>query len=457
LAALAAVLLAACSEAPLLDLRLVTPDGPDPLSTADRVRLVVSEPATEQTMALTSSQSFSVELKAEVAGAAGSVILEGYAGDVLVARGETPPMALRPSARQMSLLVGRAGALSALRPGLQSAGANMISVLLPGRGVLLVGGLDGSDRALSDAALYDFFEHAVAPVAPLPEARAGAVGATCGSTCAVVALGESDKGMADHLLVFDGETWTSVADGLSPAERRREAGIALLGDGTYLIVGGEGPAGALDTVLRLTPGSDTSTPTLDVLAARARAARVRPAVAAGTGAVVVAAGQSPGAPAAEIFYTTSSSFQALALPGPSLSSGTAASDLGDGRIAIVGGRDAAGTLLRDAWIVDPVTVQVTHLANCLAEARVDHQLARTGQHLVVLGGQTASGLAASAEVLEVKGLTRIRDTPMQALRTAFTLGRLGPGSFLVAGGRGGSGATAVALMEVYETAIPMGP
>ena len=441
-------LLASCSEAPLLDLKVVTPEGPDPLATADRLRLSVSQPAAEQVISVANPQSFSVELKLAVQSDVGTITLEAFNGQRLVARGETPPLVLRPAPRELSLLVGLAGVLSTLRPRLDGIARDPVSVLAPSLGVLLAGGRGSAGQALDVAWLYDFFTHAAARAPTLSTPRAGAVGAACGQTCALLALGGNDKELATEVLRFDGQTWSAIADNLAPGERRRDAAIAPLDDGRYLVVGGRDAAGAaLDTVLHLEPGTLQLDPSFEVPQARAKAARVRPALAAASGAVLVVGGHEAGAPPAELYAVSSATFSTLTLPGPILAGGCAAVALADGRLAVVGGRDDTGALLRDAWIVDVTTRGVTAVPGALLEGRAGHHLVRLGEQLVVVGGSTESGAATQLEVLDGKTLARLAVAPAPTPRLGSVVAQLGPGSFVVAGGDG----AAASVIELYET------
>jgi hypothetical protein len=434
-----------CGEPPLLDLKVVTPEGPDPLEGVDSLRLVVSDPPHETTVSLEDPASFSVELELEVSSAVGTVVLEGTAAQQLVARGETPPIVLRPEDDGLALLVAKAGALSRLRPTLATAGREMVAVLVPAMGVLLAGGLDDAGVPQASASLYDFFEHTLRPLPPLPAPRAGAVGAICGSTCAVVVTGADHAGLATRTLRYDLSGWSAFDDGLSPPDRRRDAAVVLLGDGSYLVAGGVGLAGPLDTVLLLDPGSSVVAPELQVLPGRAQAARVRPAAAAASGGeVLLAGGQRPGEPVAELVYPTSWSFQQLSWPGPAVGGGAAAADLGDGRLAVVGGI-ADGVPLRDGWIVEPTTLKVTHLPEVLEQGRWGHRIVRLGSQLVVVGGMTDAGLAVCAEVLAAKDLKPLAQPSMQQGREGLVAAHLGRGSFLVAGGS--------TVLEVYQTAV----
>jgi hypothetical protein len=448
-------LLFGCSDPPLLELKLVTPEGPDPLATADRLRVILSEPAVEKTIATSGGATIDLDLRAEVSGAVGTVLLEAMAGETLVARGETPPMVLRPVENKLSLLVARAGAFSRLLPRLEAPATEMSNILLPSLGVLLAGGLDAQGRPSTGAALYDFFDHVLESLPPLPEPRAGALGIPCGASCGLVAFGGNEGGLATEILRFDGVAWQSVPDKLPPTERRRDASLAPLADGTYLAIGGRGPTGAMDTMLSIDPGDLLKDPTLKVSPVRTRAPRIRPATAvAAVGAVIVVGGQEAGDPQAEIFYPASSSFQVLSLPGPIIASGAAAVELGDGQLVVLGGRDGTGVLLRDAWVIQPATLEVRHLPEALREGRADHRVVRVGQYLVILGGVQKSGLAARAEVLEASSLACLAEPEIGIPRKGFVVERLGPGSLLIVGGESAEGPEV--RLEVYETSAIFG-
>lgn len=447
------LVLAACGDAPLFGLSVTTPQGPDPLADVDSLRLLVTDPAGQTTEAVKGGKSFGIELELQVSGEVGSVVLEGYLAQALVARGETPPMVMRPAEGHATLLVARAGELSSLRPRLESAGPAMTAVLVPGDGILLAGGEDLASKPLSSAALYDFIDHELRELPAMPAPRTDAVAAHCGSSCAVVATGADGQGLATQMLRFDGAAWRTFDDGLSPADRRRGAGVASLQDGSYLIVGGEGLAGAMNSTLVLDPGTSDGSPTLKVLPTRAGATRAWPAMAASTGVVLAAGGQAGGQPSVELFYTTSSTFQAVPLPGPRLAGAAAAVDLPDGRLVVVGGVDDDGVLLRDGWIIDPVTLAVIHRASALKQARAGHRVVRLGERLVVVGGRVEAGLADQAEVLS-SDLANLRQVSVGRPRQGFVVEQMSNGSFLMAGGADAAGP--VDLLEVYQTSVAYG-
>jgi hypothetical protein len=459
-------LVSACGDPPLLDLKIVTPAGDDPLANVAGVRLLVTDPFEEQSFDVTGGGELDVELELEVRGEVGSVVFEGWsATGELIARGETPPLVLRPVDERLALLVARTGAVSRLKPTLPNAALGMTTVVVPASGVLLAGGEDSGGKPQRGAALYDFYFHLLESLPRLPAPRSGAVGAFCGASCAVLVGGVDDKGHATKVLRYDGLDWRELDDGLSPPDRRRGAGIAALADESYLVVGGVGAAGPLNTALVLDPGTAASTPpTLKLLPARMAAARATPAVAGAKGKVIlVAGGQQKGEAPAELYFADTATFQALTLDGPAPLSGTAAVGLGDGRLAIIGGRDEAGLLLRDAWIIDPETLKVSRRADVLEQGRAGHQALLLGEQLqsggagggsgqiVVVGGERENGLAGEIEVLAAKDLAPAGKVPLGA-RRGLGVAHMGGGSLLVAGGEKAGGGLEQAL-EVYQTKL----
>ncbi|MFH1131832.1 MAG: kelch repeat-containing protein [Pseudomonadota bacterium] len=440
-----------CSNPFLLDLTIVVPEGPDPLSGVDHVRLGVSNPVGEDLFEVVDPRQLQVEIEIDAKNTIGTVFLEGFSGGELVARGETPPLLFEPSNGGFSLLVASVGVSSVLRPRLESAGKNMLSILLMGMGLLLVGGETGEGRLLDSAVLYDFFDHRLIEVEALPEKRKGAVAAVCGAGCGVVFLGEKEDGsLANSLMRFDGNGWKVFADDLAPGERRKDASTVLLPDGNYLVLGGVGVADELKNYLLLEPGADVTLPKLRVFGAGGLVSRTKPAVAATNGStVLVAGGQKSGEIEAELYFHLSGSVQRIELPGPDLADGAAAVALDDGRIVLVGGRDESGQALRDAWVVETASGEVKHLPQTLAQGRFGLQIVGSGETLVVIGGFTDTGLAPQVEFLATKDLSLLRETPLQVPRASHVVEPLSPGSLLVVGGADAS--DTVKFLELCQT------
>ncbi len=440
---------AGCSEPEWLDLKVLTSNGSDPFATVDRLRLAVSDPASEQIITITDREHFELDLEVEVDSQIGMIALEGYAGQQLVARGETPPIVMTPTTQQLNLMVAPAGAMSPLSTNLEHPAEGMMSLLIPSMGVLLAGGRGAQGQLLTSAFVYDFFIHELLPLNAMPNGQTAGISATCGSYCGLLALGESDNGLATTIQRFESRVWNEYGDQLPPTERRRHASSVRMEDGISLVIGGEGANGALDTILSLNPGTLYMEPKMEVMEYRTREARVKPALALGTGAVVIVGGQPKGGKPAEILYVAAASAQDLTLEGPRIASGAAALSFVDGRVLVIGGRDEEGALLRDAWIINTVSLEVNHLPQTLAEGRADHRILRVGEHLVVVGGVIEAGLADQVEVLTAEGLTAVAQPVMQAPRAGFVVERLGVGSFLLAGGVGPAGPEP--LLEIYQT------
>lgn len=436
------LLLAACSDPPVLDLKIVVPPGEDPLKGVDTVRLHVTDPAVDKNFQVTDPNQIDIEVEVAVESAAGVITLEGAVSGKIQSRGETPPVLLVPEAGSLSLLVARAGVTSKLSPELKLAGADMVSLLLPSLGIFFV-----SEK---QASLYDFFTHTMKDVALPPEARSGSVAAPCGNGCITLALGKSGSVLAKTLISYDGAAWTSFPDGLDDLARRAGAATASLGDGTYVVAGGvDGTGAALDTLLHLDPGSASIVPGLRKLSSRSATARAAP-VAAGTGGLVLIAGAGK----AEVFSRTSLASQAVTLPGVAPHTGAAICTLSDGAFLLVGGADASGKTLRDVWRVDPKTLRVTHYKDALASGRQGHAALQVGGRLVVLGGKGDAALATRLELLDATTLKAVTTVDQAVQRTGVHADRLGPGSVLISGGLDSTGAP-VKTLEIYQRDTPL--
>ena len=435
-------LLAACSDPPVLDIKIVVPPGDDPLKGVDVVRLHVTDPAVDKNFQVTDPDQINIEVEVAVESAAGVITLEGAAAGKIQARGETPPVLLVPEAGSLSLLVARAGVTSKLGPELKLASLDMASLLLPSLGVFFASG--------KQASIYDFFTHEVKALPAPPESRIGAVAAPCGNRCITLALGKAGTTLAKTLISYDGAAWTAFSDGLDDLSRRAGAATAPLGDGTYVVAGGVDAKGAaLDTLLHLDPGSTSSVPGMRKLSSRSAAARAAP-VAAGSGGHALIAGAGK----AEVFSLTSLASQAVTLPGVAPHTGAAICALSDGAFLLVGGADAGGKTLRDVWRVDPKTLKVTHYKDALASGRQGHAALQVAGRLVVLGGKGDGAMAAKMELLDATTLKAVTNADQAVQRAGVRANRLGPGSVLISGGVDSAGA-AVTSLEVYQRDTPL--
>ena len=229
-------------------------------------------------------------------------------------------------------------------------------------------------------------------------------------------------------------TW---APGPSLTEARYGATATPLPDGSVLVAGGRGPAGPLSGSEVIT-ASGVAGPAAGLSVARADHA----AAALPDGRVLVAGGhvmaaQEDGSlveaatglvevfdPGAAAWYVAGS----LAYPR----AGAAAVALPDGRIAIVGGRDAAGPVL-PVEIYDAAT-GVMGAGGSLSMARADAAVAVTRSgHLVVAGG-TVDGVAqASADIIDPVTGT-VATVGLREARAGATATALVTDTVLIAGG-----------------------
>jgi hypothetical protein len=442
-----------CGSDAVLDLQLVFA-GADPLSSVDeiRLRLVSQNVDSAITQKIADPSRFSLELSTPADNRIDRVVLEGFSGGSMVARGETPDFVVVGADEKLSLLVAAAGRFSTLTPKLPQATHDPVILPLRGLGVLVAGGEDATGDPLSGAVVYDFFDHQLrSDLPPMPQARAGAVSYACGTSCAVVLLGKSAAGLADQVFVYNLDGWRTFDDSLPAGQRRSGAAIAPL-DAGYLVAGGvDKDRKPLSTLLLVEPRFATA-PVVTVLAKPALAARAAPAVAASSPAVLIAGGQAVGEPPAELFIIASRTSQAIAWTGPEPARGSAAAALADGRLVLVGGQTAAGDLLRDAWIVDPAALKVEHVPDALANGRAFHQLIRVGEQLLCVGGQTAAGDVVDAELLSTARLQSAGTVALAAARRGHRLAPLGGGALLVIGGT--VAASKAGTLELFQTAQP---
>lgn len=128
-----------------------------------------------------------------------------------------------------------------------------------------------------------------------------------------------------------------------------------------------------------------------------------------------------------------------------------ATELDDGGIVVVGGRDAALTALDTAAAWDWDTLAWTTAAGSMPDARYNHAAALvSATRLLIAGGEDGGGgfLATACECDLETGLFAATTGPMAVARCELTLTRLPSGKILVAGGRNGGGF--LATCQIYD-------
>jgi phosphatidylglycerophosphate synthase len=269
-------------------------------------------------------------------------------------------------------------------------------------------------------------------------------------------------------LAFSGHT----IDGASPdvgtnqwaagpplTEARADATATALGDGSVLVAGGRGPGGPTARVEVLTTSATAlavapmSMPRAGHVAAPLGDGRVL--VAGGTTVVTTEEGsvELPTA-SAEVFDATGSWTPVAALSRAR--SGARAVALPDGRVAVVGGRDAAGPVL-EIEVFDPVAGGFVP-GGALSLPREDAGVAVTRDGLIVVAGGSVDGVAqASADVIDpvtgVVGAVSLASPRAGATATATVDNRV----LVIGGSDGTSELASTELIDPVTGASVAGP
>lgn len=119
--------------------------------------------------------------------------------------------------------------------------------------------------------------------------------------------------------------------------------------------------------------------------------------------------------------------------------GHAAVTLTDGTILVAGGKTSDGTRLADAWLYYPKMNEIEYLPNFLDEPRAGHTMTRTGNVILVAGGEEGSGELAEEALLLVDDslngqLEQTGRTPMNVPRWGHSAMLLGNGELALIGG-----------------------
>ena len=443
--------LSACGESALLDLTVVVPPGTDPLANIDSVLLTVSEPFVQVSAAVANPAKLSIGAEIDVEGAVGYIRLEGFGADQRLARGQTPPLILVPHDASMSLLVSEAGAMATLAPQLKQSGAGMMSLVLPGRGVLLAGGNDSVSGPVKAASLYDFVDHQLVELDAMPETRYGANALSCGDACGLIVFGRrDDASLADRWQRFDGDAWQTGDFGSASGLARSEAGEIRLPDGRYVVVGGVDSNGdARGDILLVEVGSESVAPTISAAPVETTPC-VAPALAVNSkGAVMIVGGAAAGQGQVALYDSSARTLVQVELSDIGPVSGAAVVALADESFVILGGRDGSGMALRSAWLIDGAGQEKQRYGEALAEGRFGHWAGMLAGELVVIGGSDGTGAALNTEVLNPTTLDRLYLATAATYRVWPKVAPLSSSSLLVAGGVDAVGG-AIGGLEVFQ-------
>ncbi|MBA3453442.1 MAG: hypothetical protein H0T42_10155 [Deltaproteobacteria bacterium] len=233
--------LAACQDqSGTIELGLTTAPGSTVLDAVERLRVTITEPR-DVFETVRTETGFHLDLDVEATGLPGKLIVEGFAGDALVATGMSPPFAV--SGIDAKIVVYMAAPMSiepapaALSPAREFSAAGSLTY-----GAILVGGRDPTTgTARADVTVYNAYLHAVTAGLPLPAPRLGPALAI-GSDDAVYLFGglDANGNTTGTLWRFDTSippngAYSLLAD--EPAQARTNERMVPLGLDRFLITG----------------------------------------------------------------------------------------------------------------------------------------------------------------------------------------------------------------------------
>jgi hypothetical protein len=479
---------------PVLPFVLYTPAGQDTFAGVAELRVAFGDK--EKRVSLSSpDERFEIELELPV-GKEGVVLFEGLDGTgEVVCRGRSPEILSTSASEDLTLYVARLGSFGeapvtapAALTGL-AAGDYRVEdwndTTEDVTATLFFGGITASGTPLQTPFYYDSYFHETYDLEPMPSARSELNALNIDSGYFLLFGGRDAAGdivgRLDLLMPssYAFEYQTELDYGLEDTARAGAPAVTLgpypsLLEGvdlrlmnSFLVVGGEGPAGPRCDAIHLVAKYSTTTYGWSVDGERvalescrqghtATVTEVQDATATTTGqaelVVLVYGGGETGDPVAETLRLRPTqvdvdnvawNFSGDALPDPGpMVTGHAAVTLADGRILVLGGQTADGTVLADGWLYDPADDGFTVLPELLATPRHGHTAMRVGHELVVVGGTGGDGAVLDdAEIIDLSADPPGAGTtvPLTQPRTHHRVFRLPTGNLGVIGGRGPSG------------------
>ncbi len=446
-----------------LTLNIVTSPADDPFADAVNVRVTVGDSVTVKTMPVNMGH-FNFNFSQKPSTDAMPVLVEALdMANNVVAYGKTPSISLTAVDQgPYAVWVGRPGRAAPAAAGLMPAKTEFAAVAINGLGILYAGGRDKDGNTLQTTEVYDVFTHGIIETAPMNSVRAGAVGTAVAGIRAVVFGGATQMGLAtpgaplNSVELFDPTVgtglWAPLAGDVTDA--RSAANVTALPSGAALVSGGnDGNGSPLASAALIS--TDTS-PRLTAVSGPMVAARLGHATGPakfpdGDGAILFG-GLPTGSTLPVAERLVGQSFTAYDMgdlgmqPNRLLATATA---LADGRVLILGGKDASGPLASGFIITPNLPATVTPVPNALSVPREGHTATRVGNDILVCGGGTTGGaLDDSCDLIDGTSVAIKETIKLGAGRRDHTATVLEIGLVLIAGGTGPDGSPSGAI-EIY--------
>ncbi|MBI5479632.1 MAG: hypothetical protein HY906_12285 [Deltaproteobacteria bacterium] len=448
---------AACGKNPVISLEIVTPTGEDTVAGATRLRVRNATPATENEISLVGGAEITLDLSDVTAGGDSTTVTVDALDDAgtVLAHGSTPPFNLLPAESFLRIYVGRTGAVGEA-PGALAAGRTDVGLAtMAGLGALIVGGADASGAPVAVTTVYNEYLHQVAQAADIGAARAGVTVFEASDSVVVAFGGRTAGGVSSLMEVFDpwqGYTgvWVAYsAEGVASLARAF-APAAVLTDGVLCAGGTDGADAPLASAVTMVAGDAPLATALTSPLAAARAGHTVTPQLDGGAALIYGGAVATDAPVAERYSPGTQTFTPLDLDAALMRSRHSATLLGDGRVAIIGGVDAAGAARADVIVVAADGTAALYEA-VLQTPRARHTATLVGGAILVAGGADDAGTLADAEVVETTTFTVAGTAPLRGARAGHAPVLLASGTVLIAGGVDGDGAP-LARLELYTPA-----
>ena len=471
-----ALALAGCGgEHGTLTVSIAVPSGTgnDPFLNAATVNIQVGSPALAQATATVSGGHFSTSLKFTLkSGTAGAVMVQALAADgkTVVGRGQSPTMTMSASDTSITVWVGKPGYVGLSGQTLsQDSGRGrnaMAACLIPAVGALIAGGIGPTGAPVTDAEIYDEFQHLLDTATPLPTGRMGAVAfgvteADSDTGAALLAAGGTPA-LTQDLLNFDpsaasGGAWQILASNANLA-LFRPASI-VLSNGSWLITGGldqsDGTGNPVKTAALVAASGSSVTAPSPMNTARSGHAMIAGSFGNQDGALIFGGTSDSTAPA-EQFVLSNNSFLPVAptgiagMTGPSFAT---ISPLSNGNVVIAGGA-VGGTSVASLIVVTPATLVAEVSSVQLPTPRSHHVALVGGGEIVLCGGLDDQGnVLTTCDVLDDTTLAPVtsRTVTLSGPRYDLQAVTLDTGDFLLVGGISDNAGTPATEIELYTT------